>query len=446
MDCKHLLYLGAIALSVSVFGQNWDLSTPGQITTTDKVGIGTSTPASPLEIRSSDPYDLIIQKTATNDWARLILKRSSDPNHAFIQYYGNTTSGMTIGTTGINPIRFYNNDIERMRIAGNGNVGIGTFSPGTWFTGKVFEVSDNRPVLKLTSNGDLATIQLTDSSVDPVSRSGEFHWNYRYNDASPEESTVAFHAYPYGSVLGIQANGMVGIGNHTPKEALDVSGNIKFGKSHVTDFNLVSDGHGGAHALLFNAYKSTNANGWLSSETNHSNSAGAYGGGAGAIVFYGNGGTMDFWISPTSTGANDPVSWGDPKMRINRAGEVGIGTTDVSGYRLSVAGNIRAEEIKVEASPWPDYVFEEDYDLRSLEETEAYIKANKHLPEIPSAKEMEAHGVQLGEMNRLLLKKIEELTLHLIQKEKEIHSLKDDYQKEIETLTRRIEKIERISQ
>ena len=72
----------------------------------------------------------------------------------------------------------------------------------------------------------------------------------------------------------------------------------------------------------------------------------------------------------------------------------------------------------VEASPWPDYVFEPEYNLLSLEETEAFIKKHQHLPELPSAKEIEANGVQLGEMNRLLLQKIEELTLHLIEQQK----------------------------
>lgn len=103
------------------------------------------------------------------------------------------------------------------------------------------------------------------------------------------------------------------------------------------------------------------------------------------------------------------------KMTITE--NVGIGTTSPS-YKLEVNGAIRSKEIKVEASPWPDYVFEPDYELKSLEETAEFIAANKHLPGIPSAKEIEANGVLLGEMNTLLLKKIEELTLHLIEQQK----------------------------
>lgn len=107
-------------------------------------------------------------------------------------------------------------------------------------------------------------------------------------------------------------------------------------------------------------------------------------------------------------------------MKMNADGHLGIKTNPGSSYVLQVGGNMRAEEIKVEIFNGPDYVFESDYYLRSLEETEAYIKANKHLPEIPSAKQMEENGVQLGEMNMLLLKKIEELTLHTIQQQKTI--------------------------
>jgi hypothetical protein len=67
----------------------------------------------------------------------------------------------------------------------------------------------------------------------------------------------------------------------------------------------------------------------------------------------------------------------------------------------------------------PDYVFEKNYNLRPLAEVENYINQNKHLPEVPAAKEMEANGVNLGEMNMLLLKKVEELTLYVIELKKE---------------------------
>lgn len=114
-------------------------------------------------------------------------------------------------------------------------------------------------------------------------------------------------------------------------------------------------------------------------------------------------------------------SW-NANTRISSDGHMGIATTTSTTYALQVGGKIRSEEVRVEIFNGPDYVFEDDYNLRSLEETEAYIKANKHLPEIPSAKEMEANGVAVGEMNMLLLKKIEELTLHTIEQQKMIEA------------------------
>lgn len=98
-------------------------------------------------------------------------------------------------------------------------------------------------------------------------------------------------------------------------------------------------------------------------------------------------------------------------------GDVGIGTTTPK-EKLSVNGKIRAKEIKVETANWPDYVFEEGYQNQSLAEIEQFIKQNKHLPGVPTAKQVEQEGVELGEMNKVLLKKIEELTLLLIDQNK----------------------------
>lgn len=105
----------------------------------------------------------------------------------------------------------------------------------------------------------------------------------------------------------------------------------------------------------------------------------------------------------------------DKANEVYYAGKVGIGTS-TPDEQLTVKGIIHAEGVRVNLNvPGPDYVFDPKYQLTSLEEIKKYILEHKHLPEIPSAKEMEAKGIDLGYMNMLLLKKIEELTLHQIQ-------------------------------
>ncbi len=111
-------------------------------------------------------------------------------------------------------------------------------------------------------------------------------------------------------------------------------------------------------------------------------------------------------------------------LAVDPSGNVGVGTTTPK-EKLSVNGNIRAKEIKVETASWPDYVFAKDYALPSLKETEQHMQEKGHLPGIPSAQEVKSNGVDLGEMNAKLLKKIEELTLHLIEKDKQLNSLLD---------------------
>ncbi len=100
----------------------------------------------------------------------------------------------------------------------------------------------------------------------------------------------------------------------------------------------------------------------------------------------------------------------------NFSGKVGILTNDPGDYALAVKGKLRVQEIKVDApANWPDYVFEEDHQKMTLEELAAFVKANKHLPGIPSAAELKEKGLDLAAMNKLLLEKIEELTLYLIE-------------------------------
>jgi hypothetical protein len=102
-------------------------------------------------------------------------------------------------------------------------------------------------------------------------------------------------------------------------------------------------------------------------------------------------------------------------------GNVGIGTTNPT-HTLTVSGTIRAKEIIVDDANWPDYVFTDDYHLQPLDTVERHIQTHKHLPGIPSAQEIAKTGVSLGEMQTLLLAKIEELTLHQIELNKRLNA------------------------
>ncbi|WP_421809747.1 hypothetical protein [Flagellimonas sp.] len=93
---------------------------------------------------------------------------------------------------------------------------------------------------------------------------------------------------------------------------------------------------------------------------------------------------------------------------------------------IVVAGKVESREVKVTVDAGADYVFKEGYDLKSLEEVQNYIKEHGHLPNIPSAKEMQENGIQLGEMNMKLLEKVEELTLYLFQIKQDQDSLKKE--------------------
>ena len=120
-----------------------------------------------------------------------------------------------------------------------------------------------------------------------------------------------------------------------------------------------------------------------------------------------------FYIHPEAAQAYDGLL-----VKYHSSGNVGIGTTSPKA-KLAVDGNILAKEIKIKTNiSVPDYVFESDYNLPTLAEVEAYVKLHKHLPEIPSAGDINRDGLDLAEMNLLLLKKVEELTLYLLEKDK----------------------------
>ncbi|WP_276090967.1 hypothetical protein [Pedobacter sp. JY14-1] len=197
--------------------------------------------------------------------------------------------------------------------------------------------------------------------------------------------------------------GNVGLGNQSPQYKLDVSGDFRVQSgSNLFAYNGLAD------VLLKFAGRGSGGRAMVHDTNNRLtlNCEGDFTGG-------------------TSIGTNVYFSEVPSGTSYIQFGNVGIGTTNTQGYKLAVAGNMIAESVKVKLKgAWPDYVFTKDYKLPTLAETETHIKEKGYLPGIPSAAEVTENGVELGEMNKKLLQKIEELTLHLISKEKEINELK----------------------
>lgn len=195
------------------------------------------------------------------------------------------------------------------------------------------------------------------------------------------------------NVLIVQSNtGRVGIGTNTPLAKLDVNGNIKTSRLYLSNY---------MDQIRFEVPGEKRY--FLMSKTINEDKA---------LALY----------SPEDGGWLFEVKEQSGNFIINR-GNLGVGTT-TPDYKLDVLGTIRAKEVKV-ATDWSDFVFEPDYDLLSLDQVEEFISENGHLPDIPSTEAVKENGIELGQMNALLLMKIEELTLHLIELKKEVEILKE---------------------
>jgi len=191
--------------------------------------------------------------------------------------------------------------------------------------------------------------------------------------------------------------GYVGIGTSTPSNILDVSKNMM--GAQVIIHNL--GGGGGAGFTMIDDLSSAN---WKFKATT-----------SGGFKIRDHAHALNVIVVEPNSVTN--------AIYIKTGGNVGIGTNNPA-YKLAVNGNIGCKEVEVTLTGWPDFVFAKEYKLRSLEEVETYINKNKHLPDVPSEKEVLENGVNVGEMNSTLLRKIEELTLYMIELKKENEQMK----------------------
>lgn len=200
----------------------------------------------------------------------------------------------------------------------------------------------------------------------------------------------------HGGRFVVNQDGEVGIGSSTPSEKLEVrNGNILVGNSN----------EGGGKIYLGNSNHGLIRQGNVVS-----------------LFSAGNNGGISF-IHRNWDG-NGYNNW-DTSMYLDNDGNVGIGTEDPQN-KLSVNGTLWAKEIKCSLNDAADWVFEESYDLRSLEEVESYVKDNKHLPDVPSAEEFKENDMNVAEMNNTLLQKIEELTLYMIDMNKRMKEIEEE--------------------
>jgi len=149
--------------------------------------------------------------------------------------------------------------------------------------------------------------------------------------------------------------------------------------------------------------------------------------------------------SNATTDANPTLN---AAMTIDAAtGSVAIGTSGAQGYRLAVNGGVIGTSVTVKLfSDWPDYVFRPSYRLPPLGELEAYVKANRHLPDVPGAAEVEKNGLNLGEINKVLVKRVEELTLYVIEKDKQLQGQQQTLRQVQQQLTELAQQVKALQQ
>jgi len=297
---------------------------------------------------------------------------------------GNAQFRLQVGTGG--RFSFLQNDnTEVFTVMGGGSVGVGASSPSARF--HVSGANTNGPPSMKIENTDAAAASFATLQFKTGITTNVWQTFARNGDFNVGIADVADY-------MTIKSDGKFGIGTTTPSSQLNVKG---------------------SSAGELSKFETTNS---TNSYVNVSNAAGSVNVGIGS-----NGSTAGYGYLWSGSGNFMIGSDGNPTIMVNGMGNgtVGIGHAPASGYKLAVGGKVLAENVTVKLQAnWPDYVFEKSYALPTLDELKSYIDENKHLPEVPTAKEVEANGMNVGEMNMLLLKKVEELTLHLISMKEQL--------------------------
>ena len=283
------------------------------------------------------------------------------------------------------------NQNVKFTVENNGNVGIGTMAP----TGRLNVNGSTTIGGKWNPSASFLTITQGPNML--IMDHNEMYSNAMIAIGSTSGDIVDFRRVTgtgFQSFMQLKQDGKLGIGISNPTGKVEIRhlGTIGGKWDPSKSFFTISDG--GSSLIM---------------DSNEINSSGS--------MYLGSQGG-DFYFRTISTSATNE------RVVIKSNGDVGIGTTTPDS-KLSVNGNIRAHEIKLETSNWPDYVFEEGYQLSSLKEVNDFIQKNGHLPDLEKAEVYETEGVDMMKLNLQLLKKIEELTLYQLQLLERIEQLEN---------------------
>ena len=357
------------------------------------IGIGKTNPSATLDVNGS------FKAQGAEITGTLTANALSAPTATIPTLTGNTN---VTGTLSANAFEVTKLTISQDLFV-NGSLGIGTNKPKE----KLQVVDGSILISKTTTSGTDGSLIFDDCKINGVHCGGSYHiWGIQYHHFSGKNGLEFWNddgiqtkteegdkenTRGKTSALFLSNNNNVGIGTTNPQAKLDIDGSFKSANADITGSLMAG---------------SATINGALTANTAEITGAANV---TGALTAN----------SATINGAANVTG----ALTANSAKITGL----IEAPSAAIKGKIKAQEIEVTSNvrDWPDYVFENDYPLMNLQEVEQYIKENKHLPAVPSAAEVEVNGVNLGEMNAILIQKVEELTLYILDLQKQINELKE---------------------